>query len=86
MFQLFIMQVINWGFLLIICLLLSSCSYCPSSRGACAEQVPQGETCMAYFERWFFDEETNTCIKISYSGCSSKGFETQQACNACKCK
>lgn len=67
-------------------LILNSCCYCPSPQGTCAEQEPIGEACAAYFERWFYDEETNKCIKISYSGCTPKGFETQQACEACKCR
>lgn len=80
------MPIIYWLYLFIISLLFGSCCYCPSPQGVCAEQVPQGEACAAYFERWFYDEELNKCIKISYSGCSSKGFETQQACEACKCR
>ncbi len=76
-----------YGVMFNICVLIfSSCCYCPSPQGICAEKLPQGETCTVYFERWFFDEESNKCIKISYSGCSSKGFETQQACEACKCR
>jgi len=53
---------------------------------ACTEQPPVGELCQAAFQRWFYQKEGNRCVQISYSGCSSKGFESQEACEACRCK
>lgn len=64
---------------------LFSCNTCPEPQGVCAVKVPQNEQCMAYFQRWFFNPATNSCTQIGYSGCSTKGFETKQACEACKC-
>ena len=46
---------------------------------------PQDELCQAYFERWFFDENSNTCQLIGYSGCSETGFASQEDCQQCLC-
>lgn len=51
----------------------------------CNETPPTNEECLAYFNPWFYNGETNTCEQISYSGCSAKGFETKAACETCKC-
>lgn len=66
---------------------LVACSKdCGAPQGACADVVPTGELCQAYFERWFYSASNNRCEQISYSGCSQKGFATQAECEACKCK
>ncbi|MCY1529576.1 hypothetical protein D9M68_647280 [compost metagenome] len=65
----------------------SSCSKkCKTTEGPCNDKVPVGEACQAYFQRWFFNPATNSCELKAYSGCSQKGFATEQECNACKCK
>ena len=50
----------------------------------CSDTIPN-ELCAAYFERWFYDESTNECEKIGYSGCSMVGFETELECQSCVC-
>ncbi len=52
---------------------------------ACEETVPTNELCQAAFKTWFYNSETETCSEIGYSGCSQKGFETKEDCEACKC-
>jgi len=51
----------------------------------CSETPPTDEICAAYFTMWFYDKTTSSCKKIGYSGCSKKGFETQEECESCKC-
>ena len=51
----------------------------------CLEQVPTNELCQAYFQKWLYDEDKNSCVQIGYSGCSSKGFDTKTECEACLC-
>lgn len=51
----------------------------------CEETVPINEACLAFFTRWFYDEASNKCEQIDYSGCSQKGFATQQECKMCLC-
>lgn len=65
----------------------SSCTKkCSTATGACNDTVPTNEACQAYFQRWFFNPQTNSCELKAYSGCSQKGFATEQECNECKCK
>lgn len=65
----------------------SSCSKkCDTASGPCSDTVPSNEACQAYFTRWFYNAQTNTCELKGYSGCSQKGFATEADCNACKCK
>lgn len=53
---------------------------------ACSDKPEtEGETCLAYFESWFYDEEDGNCSKQGYSGCEPRGFETKEACEACDC-
>jgi hypothetical protein len=54
--------------------------------GTCAEVPPTDELCAAYFNRWFYNPQTQSCTQIGYSGCSQRGFATQQDCEACKCQ
>lgn len=56
------------------------------SDPVCMETPPTDELCEAYFVRWFYNSETNTCSEIGYSGCSQKGFATKGACEACDCE
>lgn len=71
---------------LLFCVIFTACKKdCDSTDNPiCLEMVPN-EACQAAFIRWFYNSETDTCQEIGYSGCSQKGFETQEACNACKC-
>jgi hypothetical protein len=69
----------------VLSLILLSCNRdCGVNAAACADAVPQ-EDCMAYFTRWFYNSKENKCEKISYSGCSAKGFATKDECQECKC-
>lgn len=66
---------------------LSSCKDdCGSKSPACSDTPPADQLCQAYFERWFYNEATNSCEKKAYSGCSQAGFATEQECKACKCR
>jgi hypothetical protein len=72
----------------LICILLSfvSCKKdCETKNVTCEETVPVNEACLAFFTRWFYDEASNSCKQIGYSGCSQKGFVTQQECEICLC-
>ena len=51
----------------------------------CSDIPPNDENCRAYFERWFYNESTNTCEQIGYSGCNQVGFETELECQSCVC-
>jgi len=51
----------------------------------CFEKPPTEEVCLAYFETWFYNPQTNQCQEIGYSGCSPKGFSSQKECEQCKC-
>jgi hypothetical protein len=53
---------------------------------ACHDKVPTQEVCTAFFSRWFYNKAANKCERIGYSGCSAKGFATQQECEVCICK
>lgn len=55
---------------------------CHSSQPACMDTVPN-EACQAVFQRWFFDQNTQTCRQVTYSGCSARGFATQAECVEC---
>lgn len=66
-------------------LLMASCHKdCNKPTGACAETPPTDEMCAAYFERWFYNDQTGTCQQIGYSGCSAKGFATEGECLSCQ--
>ena len=65
--------------------LISCTKECETTNPVCLETPPTSELCLAHFERWFYNDQTNTCEKISYSGCSVKGFETKEECKECDC-
>lgn len=71
---------------LFIVLSLSNCKKeCEPKAATCSEAPPTNELCLAYFSRWFYNSNTNKCELVGYSGCSQKGFETEQECEACLC-
>jgi hypothetical protein len=73
--------------LLLFALLLIQCTKdCDFKLATCAEVPPSNELCQAFFNRWFYNSETNSCERIAYSGCSSKGFDTIEDCEACLCR
>lgn len=73
--------------LFVLIVVLISCSKdCTPELATCSETPPTNELCQAYFNRWFYDKSKNKCEQIGYSGCSPKGFATQQECEECKCK
>ena len=63
------------------------CACCSGNNeeysGSCSDTVPTNELCEAYFEMWFYDEATQTCTEIGYSGCEEYGFSTQVECEEC---
>ena len=63
---------------------------CDDKDPVCNETSPLVEPgdyiCHAYFTRWFYNEETNSCEQIGYTGCSALGFETKQECENCECR
>ncbi|RQO32173.1 hypothetical protein DBR32_00735 [Taibaiella sp. KBW10] len=66
---------------------LSACSKkCATEGAACEDTVPTNELCKAYFQRWFYNPQTNSCELKGYSGCSAKGFASEAACSTCACK
>jgi hypothetical protein len=58
---------------------------CEIKIDTCKESPPSDEGCAAAFTRWFYSAENNKCEQIGYSGCSMKGFDSKQACEACRC-
>ena len=71
----------------VLIVVLISCSKdCAPKLATCSEIPPTNELCQAYFKRWFYDKNKNKCEQSGYSGCSQKGFATQQECEECKCK
>ncbi len=78
--------------LLIIMIFLSTTFACEKEAGCddkgltCKEAPPVGELCDAFFTRWFYIEETNSCEQIGYSGCNIYGFATKEECENCVCK
>jgi hypothetical protein len=71
---------------LVVALGLTNCSKdCETKIATCNETPPTDELCDAFFNRWFYDKEKNSCEQIAYSGCSQKGFATERECEACKC-
>jgi hypothetical protein len=69
-----------------ILLSFSNCKKeCEPTNTTCNDTVPTNELCLAYFSRWFYNSSSNKCELIGYSGCSQKGFETEQECEACLC-
>ena len=78
----------NLSFILpFISLLLLSCNKDEDtiSSPTCSDTPPQDELCQAAFSRWFYDQSTNSCSQIGYSGCSQKGFASLEECEECKC-
>lgn len=85
------MKTMKYFFLftvLSVAVLSGSCKKkdCDLKITQCSETPPTNEACQAAFNRWFFNEDANACELIGYSGCSQKGFATQEECEACKCK
>ncbi len=74
-----IFAIFTFGFLILGC-----SKDCETKLDKCNDR-PESGACAAYFEGWFFDKEDNACKKIGFSGCSPRGFETEEACNQCKC-
>ena len=52
---------------------------------ACSDVAPNDELCAAAFNQWFYNESTNTCEQIGYSGCNKVGFDTELECQSCVC-
>jgi len=78
-----VLSLISISFLLS----LGSCNKeCATPKPSeCNDDVPTGVTCMAYWESWLYNENTNSCEFTGYSGCNAIGFETKQACEECEC-
>ena len=81
------MKTTNLLIIALIAVLTISCKKdCENTNPICSETVPTNELCQAYFTRWFYDKNSNSCKEVGYSGCSQKGFATKQECEECKCK
>jgi len=68
--------------------LLLSCNKaqnCGEEISACRDYPPTGELCTASFSRWFYQQSSNSCELIGYSGCTLRGFATQEECEQCAC-
>jgi len=74
-------------FIGVLMLTFSSCKRecMKNQEAACLEQAPDGTTCMAYWESWVYNPETDNCEFKGYSGCSPIGFDTEAACEDCEC-
>ena len=58
---------------------------CDDTNTACSQVPPTNEICSAFFQKWFYDNQTKRCNLVSYSGCSDLGFKTKKECEACNC-
>jgi len=58
---------------------------CVEENTLCGHTPPTNKLCAAYFERWFYNSEENSCEQIGYSGCNEWGFEPLEACQECDC-
>jgi len=71
---------------LVFTLAFMNCSKdCETKIATCSETPPTDELCLAYFSRWFYNEDQNKCEEIPYSGCTQKGFATKVDCEQCEC-
>lgn len=71
--------------LLVIISLVSCSKKCDSPKGKCAQTNNVEDACLAHYQSWFYNEKSNKCELLAYSGCNPKGFETEAECNACLC-
>lgn len=72
--------------LLLTIVFFSNCSEnCENDNPICSHIPPINEPCAAYFERWFYNAEENSCQQMGYSGCNEWGFESLEACQDCDC-
>lgn len=72
-------------FSLLFCTVSCTKDCTDSQQTKCSETPVTGTTCAAYFESWFYNQGTNTCELIGYSGCSPVGFTTKEECESCDC-
>lgn len=83
------MKIIFISIISSILLIGYSCSktvaMCEPKLPNCTDTI-RPELCTAYFTRWFFDKNSNSCVQKSYSGCSAYGFATETECKECECK
>ncbi|HLU18293.1 MAG TPA: BPTI/Kunitz domain-containing protein [Edaphocola sp.] len=71
-----------------ICLTSMGCGKAPACgtvSPSCLDRPLTNQACQAIFNRWFYNQQTNTCELISYTGCDASGFKTEEECMACKC-
>ncbi len=55
-------------------------------KPGCQDTPPTDELCLAYFTRWFYNSDSNSCEEIGYGGCNEWGFDNRQECEACRCE
>lgn len=82
------MKKILSSFLLpsLIIISISGCfKDCKDEIPACADTVPTGELCQAFFQTWFYNADMKSCELKGYSGCEAAGFATEEECLSCKC-
>jgi len=67
-------------------MLFTNCKKNCGDEIATCKETPPNEACQAYFVRWFYNKNKNQCEQIGYSGCSARGFSTEEECKACECE
>ena len=55
------------------------------SFAKCSERPDTGAVCQAYFQTWFYNQNTGKSSLVGYSGCEPKGFETKEESEKCAC-
>jgi hypothetical protein len=79
-----IKSLLPFIFLIAVAGLLGCSRDCEPNLATCDEVPLKGE-CAAYFERWFYKKQKLRCELVGHSGCSPKGFDTEEECKECKC-
>lgn len=57
---------------------------CQAHCESVCDQPKISSRCLAYFPKWFFDKETNSCSDFVYGGCGGNGnnFGTLEKCQS----
>lgn len=67
------------------CFLQYGCKKDCSSNSNCNLEPDPG-VCEAYFPKYYFDQEAQTCKEFIWGGCEGTvPFETLEDCEACEC-
>ncbi|XP_008591828.1 PREDICTED: eppin-like [Galeopterus variegatus] len=69
------------------CCVLSCGKKCLDLKKDICKMPKESGPCMAYFLRWWYSKENNTCSSFIYGGCqgNNNNFQTKSICqNTCK--